>query len=155
MKKIMFVCTGNICRSPMAHYYMQKRVCDLNIQDNFMINSCGIYAYNGQAASKNSIDAMREYNVDLTKHRSTNIHDSDIENYDIILCLTDAHKNIVLSLFPKTVNKIYTLKEFANNSNDDVDIEDPWGLDLNVYLKCADEIVSCIDNILKKWRNNI
>ena len=70
--KIMFVCTGNICRSAMAHWLMEKKLKDNNIK-NVEIYSCGIFASDGDMATYNACDVMEEYEVDLTKHRATNI----------------------------------------------------------------------------------
>ena len=85
MKKIIFVCTGNICRSPMAHHYAQKKLKELNKENDCLVDSCGTYASNGDSATNNAILAMQEYNVDLSIHRAKNIEICDIENYDIII----------------------------------------------------------------------
>ena len=65
MIKVMFVCTGNVCRSPMAHYYMQKKVKDLGLENEFLISSCGTYAVTGEHATDNAIVSMKEYDVNL------------------------------------------------------------------------------------------
>ena len=92
MKKIMYICTGNICRSAMAHGYMQHIVNNSDEKNNYLISSCGIYAMTGDKSTNNAIQAMKEYNVDLENHRATNIRDIDIENYDLVLCMTTMHK---------------------------------------------------------------
>lgn len=150
MKKIMFVCTGNICRSPMAHYYMQKRVFDLGIEQKYLISSCGTYAISGQVATENAVKAIGKYGVELSSHRATNINDIDIIEYDYIFCLTEQHKRNVLFLFPKLEGKVYTLKEFVNPDISYLDIDDPWGLSLNVYNECAKEIVYYVDKALDR-----
>ena len=68
MKKIMFVCTGNICRSAMAHHYMQKRLYDLKRENDIVVSSCGTSAVNGDVSTKNAILAMNEYGVDLSNY---------------------------------------------------------------------------------------
>ncbi|MEG2348717.1 MAG: low molecular weight protein arginine phosphatase [Clostridia bacterium] len=150
MKKIMFVCTGNICRSPMAQYYMQKKIKDLKKENDFLISSCGTFAISGQAATSNAIIAMKQYNIDISKHRATNIHEIDIENYDLILCLTQEHKKNVAEIFPKVTDKLFTLKEYAFKNEKYIDIDDPWGLSLEVYKRSANEIVDGIDKIVEK-----
>ena len=137
MKKIMYICTGNICRSAMAHGYMQHIVNNSDEKNNYLISSCGIYAMTGDKSTNNAIQAMKEYNVDLENHRATNIRDIDIENYDLVLCMTTMHKINVLSMYPKDSNTKYK------------DIDDPWGLDLNVYKECAKEIVENVDKTFK------
>ncbi len=150
MKRIIFICTGNICRSPMAHYYMQSRIKELKKENEYLIDSCGTYASTGEKATNNAIRAIKEYNVDLTSHRAKNIRDVDIENYDLILCLTIAHKRAVLSMFPKLKGKVYTLKEYVQTDNKYIDIDDPWGLDIDVYKDCAKDIVQNVDKLLDK-----
>ena len=81
--KIMFICTGNICRSAMAHRMLEKRVKDLN-RDDIEVYSCGVFAYNGDRPTSQGIEVMKNYEVDLTSHRATNIHNSNIEDMDII-----------------------------------------------------------------------
>ena len=150
MKKIMFVCTGNICRSAMAHGYMQKKINDNYDNNNYLISSCGTYAITGDKSTNNAILAMKEYDVDLNNHRATNINDIDIENYDLVLCMTTTHKRTVQELYPKLKDKIYTLKEYVNNNIEYKDIDDPWGLNLEVYKSCAKEIVENVDKLIKK-----
>ena len=152
MIKIMFVCTGNICRSPMAHYYMQKKVKDLGIENNFLISSCGTYAITGEKVTQNAIIAMADYDVSLENHRATDINDIDIENYDYIITLTTNHKEHIKYYYPKLANKIYTLKEFANPNIVYKDIDDPWGLNLTVYKSCAQEIVESVDILINKLK---
>lgn len=150
MVKIMFVCTGNICRSPMAHYYMQKKVKDLKIENNFLISSCGVFANTGEKSTQNAIEAMKDYDVDLTNHRATNISDTNIEDYDYIITLTASQKQQIKYYYPKLTDKTYTLREFVNKDEIYIDIDDPWGLNLSVYKSCAIEIVEKVDKLIEK-----
>lgn len=70
--KIMFICTGNICRSAMAHWLLKKKLEQNNIQ-NVEVYSSGIYALDGDSSTYEAIEVMEEYGVDLKKHRATNI----------------------------------------------------------------------------------
>lgn len=154
MIKIMFVCTGNVCRSPMAHYYMQKRVKDLNIENDFLISSCGVYACTGERATQNAIFVMKEYNVDMENHRATNIADTNIEDYDYIITLTTRQKEQVRYFYPKISDNIYTLREFVDKDELYKDIDDPWGLNITVYKDCAHEIVEKVDKLIEKLRGS-
>ncbi len=149
MKSIMFVCSGNICRSPMAHSYMQKKLKDLNREKEYIISSCGTYAIQGQNATNYSIEAMKKYEVDLTKHKATRMQDSNIQNYDLVFALTNNHKTQILKIYPSLNGKVFTLKEYVNTSDLYKDIDDPWGLDLNVYIETAKDIVINIDKLLE------
>ena len=149
LKSIMFICTGNICRSPMAHAYTQKKLYDLNKENEYIISSCGTNAIHGQSATDNAIEAMKKYDIDLTRHRATSIEDSDILNYGLILVLTNSHKREVLQSYPSLSKNIFTLREYVNNEEKYKDIDDPWGLDINVYNATAKDIVENIDKLIE------
>lgn len=151
--KIMFVCTGNICRSAMADAYAKKIVEENNL--NIEVFSAGTYASTGEQASFNSIEVMKDYNVNLNNHTATNIADSNINQMDLILCATMSHKLFIKHYYPHLANKIFTIKEYAemSKSPEDTDISDPWGYDINVYRICAAEICLCVDKIIKKIIN--
>lgn len=150
MRGIMFVCTGNICRSAMAHHYCQKRVYDLKRENEIVVSSCGTSALNGDKSTQAAITVMKKYDVDLTKHRATSMFDIDLENYDLILCMTEQHKYNLLAFFPKLKDKVFTLKEYVLGKDiKNVDIDDPWGYGIEIYDACAKEIVYCVDKLLE------
>jgi protein-tyrosine-phosphatase len=128
---------------------LEKKVKDLNKQ--IEVYSCGIYAEFNDLPTDNAIKIMHDkYGIDLKSHKSTNIRKSDIEEMDIILCATKAHKSQVLNMYPQLNGKIYTMKEYAGYSESDWDIKDPWGYDMETYKMCAKEISDCIDIIIEK-----
>lgn len=133
----------------MAHGYMQKKVYDFKKENDYMISSCGTNAINGESATYNAIKAMQKYGVDISKHRATHIEDSNIKDYDLIFTLTENHKRIILEKYPSLNNKVFTLKEYVNTKEKYKNIDDPWGLDINVYNSTAKEIVESVDKILE------
>ena len=145
----MFICTGNICRSAMAHALMQKIAKEENL--SLEIYSSGLYAETGDSATYNAIVAMHEYGVDLSTHKATNTRESNIEEMDLILCATTGHKMMLLQMYPDLAEKIYTMKEYAGD--EDKDIKDPWGYDLETYKNCAKEIYTCVKKIIDKEKN--
>ena len=151
--KIMFICTGNICRSAMADGMMKKLVKENNI--DVEICSCGVYAETGDYATYNAVEAAKEYGVDISSHRATNIRDSKIKEMDLILCATISHKQSVLYLYPELKGKVFTMKEYAKiyKEGQDMDIKDPWGYDEFVYRKCASEINECLEKTIEILKN--
>lgn len=147
--KIMFICTGNICRSAMAHWLMKKKLQEIGRKD-IEIHSCGVFAENGDGSTYNAIETMKEYNVDLSKHRATNIKNSKIEEMDLILCATKSHKYSVIQMYPQLQDKVYTMKEYIEPQKKDTDIQDPWGYDIETYRFCASEIDRCLDKLIEK-----
>ena len=147
--KLMFICTGNICRSAMAHVMLEQRAKDEN--KDIEVYSCGVYAQNGARPTEEAISVLATiYDVDLKKHRATNIVDSNIEGMDVILCATTSHKNNVLNRYPELEGKVYTMKEYAEYPANDMDINDPWGCSYETYKKCSKEISECIEKIIDK-----
>ena len=154
MFKIMFICTGNICRSAMADWLMKKKVIENKLR-NIEIYSCGIYAAIGDTPTYEARDVMQEYDVDISKHRATNIRYSDIEKMDLILCATKSHKEAVIAMYPDLKEKTFTLKEYVNYNrqyHDSIDIKDPWGYDIETYRSCAGEIDECLELLIKKLK---
>lgn len=149
MKKIVFVCTGNICRSAMAHGYMQKRLIENNIENEYIIESAGTNAYTGDRATDFANQAMKKYNVDLSNHRATHMEEADMKEADLVLCMTYAHKTRVLNRYPKLAGKVVTLKEYLGET-EYLDIDDPWGFSMEVYTACAKEIVYYVDKLIEK-----
>lgn len=149
MKKIIFICTGNICRSPMAQYYMKERLKKLGLEDEYFIDSCGTFGTKGERATLNTMIAMEKYDVCLNDHRAKNIKDVNLEDYDYIMCLTLQHKQQILQVFPDLKEKVFTLKGYNKEKPLDLDIKDPWGYDRDVHAMCAKEIVYSVDELLE------
>lgn len=136
--KIMFVCTGNTCRSPMAEYLFRKIAAESELKEEIEVFSAGICATPNSKADEHAINAGKLYGLDLTKHKSTNIDDSNIENMDLILCAETIHKKQLKKEYPQL--EIYTIKEFGGISNN-MDLEDPYGYHSDeAYLICMKEI---------------
>ena len=150
--KIMFICTGNICRSAMAHKLLEKKLEEKQIND-IQVYSSGIYAENGDTSTYNAIEIMKEYGVDLKSHIATNIRNSEIDKMDLILCATLSHKREVLYLYPELQGKVYTMKEYVGDDKETKDISDPWGYDLTTYQRCALEINEILDKLMEKILN--
>lgn len=151
--KIMFICTGNICRSAMAHHLLEKKLKDLKRED-IEVFSSGIYAQTGDIPTWEAKTVMKEeYNVDMSEHRATYIKNSPINKMDLILCATKSHKIAVLDMYPNLDGKVFTMKEYVyyhRQYHDDIDIKDPWGYDIETYRSCVAEIEECIDLLLQK-----
>ena len=148
--KIMFVCTGNTCRSAMAEGLAIKLIKEKKL--NIEVHSAGIFASDGEHASYNSVAIMKEYDVDIALHKSTSIQNSNIQNMDLILCATKTHKANLILAYNNLKEKIFTMKEYAelDNNGQDLDVKDPWGLNINTFRMCAAEISLCVDKIIEK-----
>lgn len=124
--KILLVCTGNTCRSSMAEGIMRSMLEDMGkISQGVEIYSAGLAALPNQLASKHAIEVMKEDNIDLTKHRSKQVTDTMVEQSDLILTMTKAHKDAIVSRWSNSTHKTYTLKEYTqdNTFSDKMDKE--------------------------------
>ncbi len=124
---VLFVCTGNTCRSPMAEGYVNSKF------NNLTAKSCGIYT-DGSPVSKNSETAMREIGIDISTHLSISISNELIAWADKIICMSPSHKQMLESIGIKA--------EVLGKG-----ISDPYGMDLNAYRLCRDEIIKEIDKL--------
>lgn len=144
--KIMFICTGNTCRSAMAEAIMKKKAKENNL--DIKVYSAGLFAQNGDGPTCAAIDIMKNMGIDMKNHRATNVRNSKIEEMDLILCATNSQKMQTIMMYPNLKNKIYTLKEYAEDLQED--IKDPWGYNEAVYEICAKELEECIDKLIRK-----
>ena len=140
--KVIFVCSGNTCRSPMAEAIFKSLVNDVEVV------SAGMSADNGQKAAENAIKVCEFNNLDLNNHKAQNIHDLKIEDDDLILTLTCDIRDSLRKEYPNI--EIYTIKEYAGEK-EYLDIKDPFGGDLLIYDMCFGEIKQYLEIIANKY----
>lgn len=138
---ILFVCTANTCRSAMAAALMAKIASDNDLE--IYADSAGIFA-NFERANDNAIYAMKEYGIDLSYHISKPVTEELLEAADVVLTMTNAHKEALKEL---KKDRVFTIAEYAGETGD---VHDPYGLSKEEYIKTAKELYGMLLKISKK-----
>ncbi len=136
MKKVMFICSGNTCRSPLAEGLFKKYIEEKNM-GSIDVSSAGISAFPGDEVSENSVLVAEKRGVDLTSQRAKNLNPQDLTETDLFVCMTESHSKV--------------LKRFCDSSKImTLNVPDPYGGSLEAYESCAKQIESCFPQILEK-----
>lgn len=135
---ILFICTGNTCRSPMAEGLF-KKILQEQKKENIHVSSAGIAAPGSAPASQNAITVMKEQDVDLQQHRSRQLTAGMLADADRVYVMTDQQQQILQALYPQFAKKIRLLS--------DTPISDPFGQDVQAYRTCAEQIRQALINI--------
>jgi protein-tyrosine phosphatase len=144
IRKLLFVCTGNTCRSVMAEHLI-RHLC--RSVPGWEFASAGLFATDGAPASEGAIQVLKERNMDLSAHRARLLSPSMIEDADAIIALTQAHKDLILQSSAQADKKIYTLHQF-NPGRPDQDVMDPYGGQIDTYRQTRDEIESALSDLI-------
>lgn len=147
--RILFICIGNLCRSPMA-----EAICkDIIARDEVLgrlgirVSSAGTMKLNSAPATTEAIQVMTERGLDIGGHRSRIINRDILDAHDLILTMENAQKGRIVAEYPGTRDKVFLLSEYAGASGD---IIDPIGEDINVYRSRATEIEKYLRIILAR-----
>ena len=149
VKKILFVCTGNSCRSVMAEGLFKHLTADRAAE--FSVSSAGTGAVDGYPASEQTIRVMKEEGVDVTEHQSQRLTFEMVRSSDRIYVMETAHKEFVLRLCPEAAGKVFLLTEFSSHENGsaaEIDIPDPIQMSDSFYKNVLFIIRDCIGKIV-------
>ncbi len=176
---ILFVCTGNTCRSPMAAYLMRKILDDRDLLKEVNVSSAGLGAFDGDEIAHHAGDVLKDlYDIDASSHRSSQVTSLKLEAQDLILTMTSSHAKQIKDALPSVKMRVMTLveaailaKEFLDRLNEgeeasraiyadlnNGDIKDPFGQTRAVYEKTAKDLemyLNLIANYIEvQLRNN-
>ncbi len=142
MTTILVVCTGNICRSPMAAGLLRARLKEDEERRDWCVVSAGTWASEGRPPSAYAIAEMDERGIDIRAHRSRSLNAELMEKADLILVMTRNHAEALSVAFPEQDHKAYVLSEMVGHV---YDISDPYGGTRLEYSYIAQELEQLID----------
>ena len=147
MKTILFVCTGNVCRSPMAAGILRRAVAG---RGGYRVLSAGLGAVDGQPPSSYAVQAVQELGIDISNERSRILTAELVQQADYVFAMTHSHVDTVQLLYPQAAEKTFLLREFDETLDTfEKDISDPIGGSYEVYLNCRDQIEQGIASLLQ------
>lgn len=150
-RSVLFVCTGNSCRSVMAEALMKKYLKALGKKD-IAVRSAGIRALGGYPPTDETIEVMNEEGIDVSGFKSSALTEEAIRGSDLILAMGAIHKNDVIRRIPEASSKTFLLKEYGSSdsgASGDLDVPDPIGRPLTVYKSCLETIKREIERVAK------
>ena len=155
MKQVLFICTANICRSPMAMGLLRQRLRQDGLEDQVQVASAGVYGLDGSPASQPGVEVLAERGIDIAGHRAHTVTEREIADADLVLVMEEGHRRTLFYNYPHLLGKIFLLSEMSGNYGD---IKDPYRRPKEEYERTANELARLIDDgfptILRRLRIN-
>lgn len=146
--KVLFVCSGNTCRSPMAKAVLEHFASRTEGLEDLVVDSAGISAYNEKLATREAIDVVQELlGVDISAHTAKRVTADLVNTSDLVLCMTRLHKEDVLRLVPSSKDKVFLLGDYAGTGEE---VHDPIGSGLEGYRACVKQLAAMMQTVVKR-----
>jgi len=149
---VLMICTGNICRSPMAEGLLRTRLTREGLADRIQVRSSGTHGIDGSPASAYAIVALHRMGIDIRGHRARTVTQQAIDDADLLLVMTHRHISFIEQHFRRTEGKLYLLSEMIGQ---DFDVDDPYGGPEMEYVQCAHQLASIVQHGFQHILNSL
>lgn len=147
IRRVLFICTGNSCRSPMAEGILRHLWQQDERRPELVVESAGVSAFDGGRATTEAMDALRERGIDIKSHQSRTVRREMLLAADLIVTMTRSHKRPVLALAPEVAGRIFAMGELVEGGQD---VADPFGGDLELYRQTAKSLEAACRQIIRR-----
>jgi protein-tyrosine phosphatase len=154
-ESMIFICKGNICRSPFAHYIAQKEM-ETDFKNKITIDSAGLDAKPSNRSPANAVLTAKDFGVNLGNHIPKSIEQNMFEGSSMIIAMETWHFHTLKKRFPESADKIFLFPLFENDKEGKMrgfyryNIEDPYGKNLYEFKKCFQRIERCVAALLEE-----
>ncbi len=140
---VLFICTANVCRSPMAEGLLNSKINRMGDAGKLLARSAGTWAMENQPASGHAIAVMAERGIDISKHRGHTVTPEDLADSELVIVMTRNHRDAISAEFPESRFKLHLMSELKGRM---FDIGDPYGGIPSAYEQTAQELQDLIED---------